>query len=336
MLIFVLSPASGISSVLPESSLPESHLDNSVPLCSEGYDEENLHQPDDECSTSFSGCGSFEDNEVVFTGSYAEVVSHSSSNLRGNPEETENVGIEDHDALEDKIKDAVVCAIFESLDLLHETKGSLKNFEELLTMARHMYCKGAGLGEDDETVKKKWPSDWTAARQILIAEGYEDAKEYFICLNDVHPQHWDILESQSDLCRHCGEKGAIPYYYLGLKGKIKRWVSHPDVCHKLLAHWREKEHWLNRNEGWHTKKELWDGERFAELSWFWDPNTEWCLPVRCQYPGCPNIISAETVLSADENGDGYYKVRCDCCHSTFHVQAKYVRGDPRNIAFVGK
>lgn len=146
---------------------------------------------------------------------------------------------------------------FESFDLLHETKGSLKNFEELLTMARHMYCKGAGLGEDDETLKKKWPSDWTAARQILIAEGYEDAKEYFICLNDVHPQHWDIAESQSDLCRHCGEKVVIPYYYLGLKGKIKHWVSHPDVCHKLLAHWREKEHWLNRNEGWHTQKELW-------------------------------------------------------------------------------
>lgn len=77
-----------------------------------------------------------------------------------------------------------------------------------------------------------------------------------------------------------------------------------------------KEHWLNRNEGWHTKKELWDGKRFAELSWFWDSNT--------------------TVLAADENEDGYHKVRCDCCHSTFHVQAKYVRGDPRNIAFVGE
>ena len=46
-------------------------------------------------------------------------------------------------------------------------------------MARHMYCKGAGL-EDDETVKKKWPSDWTAVKQILTAEGYEDAKEYLI------------------------------------------------------------------------------------------------------------------------------------------------------------
>ena len=335
MLILVLSPASTITSLLPETNLPESHSDNSVPFCSESYDEDNFHQTGNECSTS-CGCGSFEDKEIVFTGSYAEFVSHSSSNLRGNSEEGENVATEDHDALEDKIKDAVVCAIFESLDLLHATKGSLKNFEELLTMARHMYCKGAGLGEDDETVKKKWPSDWTAARKMLIAEGYEDAKEYMICLSDVHPQHWDILESKSDLCRHCGEKGAIPYYYLGLKGKIKRWVSHPDMCYKLLSHWREKEHWLNRNKGWHVKKELWDGERFAELSWFWDPNTEYCLPVRCQYPGCNNIISAETVLSGDKNEDEYHKVRCDCCHSTFHVQAKYVRGDPRNIAFVGK
>ena len=143
---------------------------------------------------------------------------------------------------------------------------------------------------------------------MLIAEGYEDAKEYMICLSDVHPQHWDILESKSDLCCYCGEKGAIAYYYLGLKGKIKRWVSHPDMCYKLLSHWREKEHWLNRNEGWHVKKELWDGKRFAELSWFWDPNTEYCLPVRCQYPGCNNIISAETVLSADKNEDGYHDV----------------------------
>ena len=317
--------------MLPETSLPESHLDNSaVPSCSEDYVEGN------ECSSSLSGCGSFDNYDgTVFSGTYTEFGSHSSSNLRGNPEEAEEGVIED-DTLEDKLRDAIVCAIFEALDLLHETKGSLKNFEELLTMARHMYCKGAGLGEDDETVKKKWPNNWTAARQMLIAEGYEDAKEYFICFSDVYPQHWDILESQSDLCRHCGEKGAIPYYYLGLKGKIKRWVSHPDMCYKLLSHWREKEHWLNRNEGWHTKKELWDGKRFAELSWFWDSNTEYCLPVRCQYPGCSNIISAETVLAADENEDGYHKVRCDCRHSTFHVQAKYVRGDPQNIAFVGE
>ena len=316
--------------MLVETSLPESHLDNSaVPNCSEHYVEGN------ECSLSSSGCSSSDNDCAVFSGNYTEFVSQSSSNLRGNPEEAEEGVIED-DTLEHKVLDAIVCAIFEALDLLHETKGSLKNFEELLTMARHMYCKGAGLGEDDETVKKRWPSNWSAARQILIKEGYEDAKEYFICLSDAHPQYWDILESQSDLCRHCGEKGSIPYYYLGLKGKIKRWVSHPDVCYRMLSHWREKEHWLNRHGGWHTKKELWDGERFAELSWFWDPNSEWCLPVRCQYPGCSNIISAQTILSADESEDGYREIKCDCCQSTFQVQAKYVKGDPRNIAFVGK
>ena len=169
--------------MLPTTSAPESHLSESVPFCSEDCDKAN------ECSISLSRCGSFEDKTCVFTGSYTEYFSHSSSNLRGNAEETENVEIEDHhqyDALEDKIKDAIVCAIFQSLDLLNETKGSLKNFEELLTMAGHMYCKGAGLEEDDETVKKKWPSGWTAAKQILIADGYEDAKEYFICLSDVH------------------------------------------------------------------------------------------------------------------------------------------------------
>ena len=114
----------------------------------------------------------------------------------------------------------------------------------------------------------------------------------------MHPQHWDILESQSDLCRHCGEKGTICYYYLGLKGKIKRWVSHPDMCYKLLSHWREKEHWLNRNEDWHTKKELWDGDRFAELSWFWDPNMEWCLPVRC--PLCNESAGGTLYRTGDD------------------------------------
>ena len=116
-------------------------------------------------------------------------------------------------------------------------------------------------------------------RQILIEEGYEDAKEYFICLSDVHPQYWDILGFQSDLCRHYGDKGTSPYYYLGLKGKMNCLLSHPDVCYTMLSYWREKDHWLNRHGGCHTKKELWDGERFTELSWFWDPDSDWCLPV---------------------------------------------------------
>lgn len=65
------------------------------------------------------------------------------------------MGIEDYDVLEDKIKDVVVCVIFELFDFLYEIKGFLKKFEELLIMVRYMYCKRVGLGEDDKIVKKK-------------------------------------------------------------------------------------------------------------------------------------------------------------------------------------
>ena len=29
------------------------------------------------------------------------------------------------------------------------------------------------------------------------------------------------------------------------------------------------------------KCEIWDGKRFADLSWFWDPDQKWLLPTRC-------------------------------------------------------
>ena len=91
-----------------------------------------------ECSSSVSGCGSFDNDGTVFRGTYGESGSHSSSNLRGNREEAE-VGVSEDDTMEGKVRDAIVCAIFEALDLSHETKRSLKNFEELLTMARLMF-----------------------------------------------------------------------------------------------------------------------------------------------------------------------------------------------------
>ena len=75
---------------------------------------------------------------LFFRGTYGESGSHSSSSLRWNSEEAEE-GVSEDDTMEGKVRDAIVCAIFEALDLLHETKGSLKNFEELLTMARHMF-----------------------------------------------------------------------------------------------------------------------------------------------------------------------------------------------------
>ena len=132
----------------------------------------------------------------------------------------------------------------------------------------------------------------------------------YVCLNDSHYCHWDVME-EGEKCRCCGESGKIPYYYLSLSEKvwaiiayayicqfndhyyvnmqIKRWCSCKEFCTKMTAHWRDRGHWMHRPGGWMPRKEIWDGKRFAELLWFWDPDEEWLFPVRC--PHCRSVIS---------------------------------------------
>ena len=239
------------------------------------------------------------------------------------------------DELENLTKDAIVSAIFETLNFVSKTNISLNDFSDLLAMAKKFYCKGAQLDIDD-TELGNWPKDWTAAKKYLEDMGYKDAKEYTICLSDEHPCHWDIMDKKEDVCRHCGEHGTISYYYLGLETKVKQWASDKDMCYKMSEHWREKQHWFKRTEGWHLKKELWDGDRFPELSWFFDCDSFWCLPVRCEMEQCDNIISPEIIESLPEITPGVKEVTCALCHHAFKFTPKNASGDPRNIALIGK
>ena len=38
------------------------------------------------------------------------------------------------------------------------------------------------------------------------------------------------MESQDELCPHCGKKGYIKYYYLGLHSKVKNWFRNEAMC----------------------------------------------------------------------------------------------------------
>lgn len=84
------------------------------------------------------------------------------------------------------------------------------------------------------------------------------------------------------------------------------------------------------------KKELWDGDRFCAILWFFDPESHWCLPVRCAMEGCNNIISEETIESLPELPDGTEGVTCQECLHYFTFTPSYANGDPRNIALIGK
>lgn len=110
----------------------------------------------------------------------------------------------------------------------------------------------------------------------------------------------------------------------------------------MTAHWQEREHWLppERQEGWgwHLKKEFWDGIQFAKLSYFWDPDKEWTLPVKCPVPGCKTVVSAELLMSCPHKGDCHGETReveCPGCFNVFDHVPQKARGDPRNLAYDG-
>ena len=95
----------------------------------------------------------------------------------------------------------------------------------------------------------------------LREEGYEDAKQFYICIcrqrkvddDSGAPKYsysgkYSIMEGKDDLCTHCGKKSYLTYYYLGLNSKIKNWFRSETLCEKMLSHWKERGHWLGKCE----------------------------------------------------------------------------------------
>lgn len=125
---------------------------------------------------------------------------------------------------------------------------------------------------------------------------------------------------------------------------------------------------MNTQDGWLPRKEIWDGNRFSELSWFWNPEKEWLLPVKC--PQCSSVITVAEISTQlaieshmnnqvkaiyknsfipivlypavllclkfclqEENVQG--EISCTECHIVFYHTPQYARGDPRNVALIG-
>ena len=97
----------------------------------------------------------------------------------------------------------------------------------------------------NQSLTAYWPKNWRETEQLLMECGYKEPKEFTICLDQSHPCHWDVIDSPSATCRHCGKSGNIKYYYLGLSQKIKTWFSDPSMCEKMLAHWVNREAWIS-------------------------------------------------------------------------------------------
>ena len=183
---------------------------------------------------------------------------------------------------------------------------------------------------------EKWPSSWSACLALLRMNGYKDPVTYYICLNAAHPTQWSILNDSASVCKHCNQPGTIQYHYISLANRVQQWCSSKSFCHKMTSHWQQKDRWFHQgSESIHTFNEIWDGERFFELKWFWNPEEQWLLPVRC--PRCTEVISADVILSFRNQTEEQetLQINCPYCFTCFEHSPKYAKGDPRNIALIG-
>ena len=201
------------------------------------------------------------------------------------------------------LRKLVLDAVLDALRIVKESGSSCQTFEDILNYGKTLLlasCDSENI--DREILLTLWPRNWNSVQKLLKEEGYEYAKLLFICIcrNEkeqtrngktskkfVYNGKYSILENKDDLCIHCGKKGYLKYYYLGISTKVKNWFKNVDMCKKMLSHWNARDNWLGRQSSNPEKSEFWDGERWLELQWFWDPKSTWKLPALCPHCGVP-------------------------------------------------
>lgn len=162
--------------------------------------------------------------------------------------------------IEDDVDKFIFDAIITALAMKDQMAISIHHFEDLLRWGKNLYVTNKTLTENN--VPTLWPSKWDEACSLLENIGYNTPKQSWVCLDLSHPCLYGLRENKEDCCPHCGKIGSIPYYYLSLASKVKRWCSSSSMCTKMTSHWQQRDHWLppERKTGWGfgLKKEFWD------------------------------------------------------------------------------
>lgn len=240
---------------------------------------------------------------------------------------------------EPDVDEFIFDAVIRAIEMKDQMAISIQHFEELLDWGKKLYFKNNSA--TDNNAYAMWPSKWDEVCSLLENIAYSTPKLYWVCLDSSHPCHYSLLENKEDHCPHCGKHASIPYYYLSITNKVKRWCSSPSMCKKMTSHWQQRDHWLSpdRKTGWGygLKKEFWDGKRFSELAYFWNPDEEWVLPVRCPQTDCKTVISPDGILKSPRVAGTVdkHEIECPGCYHTFKHKMQTTRGDPRNIAYDG-
>lgn len=143
---------------------------------------------------------------------------------------------------------------------------------------------------------------WAQVLKLLRRLGYTNPKHYKVCVGANHSILCPVCRKDQSLC--------IDYYVLGLN--FQDWFCTEERCEQLLSHWRDKDEWLNTTCEPAKISELWHGERWRDLSYFWDPSIETLLPEKCT--NCKCIISKENLEQQMSDSDlTQVTITCSAC-----------------------
>lgn len=170
------------------------------------------------------------------------MLSESSSNVDEDDSESER---EDEGTRGDDINKFVCDAILRAVEMKDQMSCSVQNFDDLLHWGKELYLKN-NVTDNATTM---WPSIWEKVCNLLENIGYSNPKLYWICLDSSHPCLYAVLENKEDCCPHCGKHGSIPYYYLSVTNKVKRWCSSSSMCKKMTAHMITGCYLIKRKDG---------------------------------------------------------------------------------------
>lgn len=178
------------------------------------------------------------------------------------------------------------------------------------------------LGEDIAT-------SWSAVMKLLRNLGYSEPSHYKVCVSSDHSV---VLGSKASACHMCSKlrEDCIDYYVLGMG--FTDWFCTDERCDQLMSHWEDKDNWLYGSVTGVNRTELWHGERFQELSYFWDPTQTTMLPQKCT--SCSGIIPSSVMKDLAQQDSERISLTCPKCKAKVTIIATFMRGDPRNQAIM--
>ena len=78
--------------------------------------------------------------------------------------------------------DLVVKAVLDAMAIMEDCGVSIKTFEDILEYGKTMLLTFVGDDVDVDILSALWPKNWNAVQSLPKKEGFDDVKEYYICI----------------------------------------------------------------------------------------------------------------------------------------------------------